>query len=169
VRTITLRFPRGTSFDLSRPGLRACRLSDRQLKTPFGPACPRRSRIGPVTAVANASPIAATVKEPGTVYVSGSRRLIIVLRPSLPGAPVEVIHGSVTGPTLVLNVPHVVWGKLIGVALVSLKLSVPAQGSGRSALITAGACTAGRFTVHEGFVYGDHTRVDLISSSSCAG
>ena len=169
VRSITLGFPRGTRFDLLRPGLRACRLSDHQLTTPFGPTCPRASRIGAVTAVANANPIAATVKEPGSLYVTGPKTLMIVLRPALPGAPVEIIRGSVSGATLVLHVPRVVWGKLVGVALVSLKLTVPAQGAGSTALITSGACRSGRFVIHERLVYGDRTSIALASGSACAG
>ena len=57
--------------------------------------------------------------------------------------------------------PRLVWGKLIDVVLVSLKLQVPAMGSGSSALITAGHCTAGRFMVAQHFVYADRGTVDV--------
>jgi hypothetical protein len=96
-----------------------------------------------------------------------SRRLLLVLTPTLPGASVEVVHGTVSGPQLTLHFPRVVWGKLIVVALASLKLQVPSLGTGSSALITAGRCTQRRFVVREHFVYADHGALNLRSSSPC--
>jgi len=54
------------------------------------------------------------------------------------------------------------------VVLVSLKLNVPSRGSGKTALITAGKCTAHSFTVKSHFVYTDGSQADLQSSSPCS-
>ncbi len=138
------------------------------MATPFGPTCPKNSRIGTGTAVANIAPLTpATVDESVNVYVRGAGRAVLVVKPDLPGTPIEIMHASVSGSRLTIDVPHLIWGKLITVVLVSLKLQVPALGTGSSALITAGRCTDRRFVVKQHFVYADRGTVDVTSSSAC--
>jgi hypothetical protein len=93
--------------------------------------------------------------------------LILVVRPVLVGASVEVIHVFVSQAKLTVVVPPVIYGKLVRGVLASLTLHVPALGAGRDALITAGRCTAGRFSVGERFTYADHAPVKLEGSSRC--
>jgi len=45
---------------------------------------------------------------------------------------------------------------------------VPARGNGRTALITAGHCTAHNFVIKSHFVYDDGSTMDLQSSSVCS-
>lgn len=112
--------------------------------------------------MANASPLAQTVKAHVRAYVGAANEILIVITPtSLPGAPTIVVRATVSGSKLTIPVPQLVLGKSKGfsgvtVVLVSLNLNLPALGSGRSALITAGRCTEHRFLVTEHFVYRDH-------------
>lgn len=168
VRRLTLTFPVGTRFDLSTPLVAACRISARRLAAEFGPSCPARSLIGQGTAVANVAPFTpATVAETVSVYVRGSGRAILVVKPKLPGAPTEIMDVTIAGRQLTIDVPRLIWGQLIDVVLVSLKLEVPPLGSGSSALITAGRCTAGRFVIVQHFLYADRGTVDVTSYSAC--
>jgi hypothetical protein len=52
--------------------------------------------------------------------------------------------------------------------IASLKLSVPAMGSGADALLTAGTCTRGRFVVSSLFTYADHSTLRLHTSARCS-
>jgi hypothetical protein len=54
------------------------------------------------------------------------------------------------------------------VVLVSLRLNMPAYGSGKTALITAGGCNAHNFTVKSHLVYTDGSTADLQSTSPCS-
>jgi hypothetical protein len=169
VRRLLITFPAATRFNLATSLVKTCRLSDGQLKTPFGPVCPRASQIGEGTAVINAAPLtAAPVRVGVKAYDHGAEQLILVVRPVLVGASVEVIHVLVSQAKLTVMVPRVIYGKLIPGVLASLKLYVPALGAGRDALITAGRCLAGRFSVGERFTYADHAPVKLESSSRCS-
>ena len=168
VRQLTITFPVGTRFDLDTPLVSDCRVSLRRLAAEFGPSCPGRSRIGRGTAVANIAPFTpATVTETVSVYVRGSRRAILIVKPKLPGAPTEIMNVAAAGRRLTVDVPRLIWGKLIDVVLVSLKLDVPRLGTGSSALITAGRCTDGRFAIAQRFRYADRGVVDVASFSAC--
>lgn len=171
--TLTITFPAATKFNFKTPLVKTCKLTDKQLTTAFGPSCPRNSQIGTGSAVANASPLAQTVTARVRAYVAATDEILLVIKPtSLPGAPTIVIRATVSGSKLTIPIPRLVLGQTKGfpgvtVVLVSLKLNVPALGSGRSALITAGRCTGHSFHVRDHFVYRDHSTLDLHSSSPC--
>jgi hypothetical protein len=104
-----------------------------------GMSCPSASRIGTGSATASAFPLPQTL----------------------------VIRATTSGPKLTIPVPSpTVAGSRV--VLVSLKLNVPARGSGKTALVTAGKCSAHSFVVKSHFVYTDGTQVDLQSSSPCS-
>lgn len=171
-RQLVMTFPAGTRFDLGTPLLTPCRLTDRQLTTPFGPTCPRRSRIGTGTAVANASPLQQAVPTVLRAYVTGPDRFILEFIPSLPGTTPSVIHATISGSQLTLPIPHLTLGRGDGFAgitavFVSLTLHVPALGHGGNALIVAGRCTAHRFAVTSRFTYADDSTLTLRSASAC--
>jgi hypothetical protein len=91
---------------------------------------------------------------------------VLVLKPSLPGAPTIVIDATVTRSTLTIPVPTITLGG-ISVVLVSLKLTVPALGTGKTALITAGRCIGHAFVVRSNFRYADGSHLILVSSTPC--
>jgi len=168
VRRLVITFPAGTRFNLASPLVTDCRLTDKQLTTEFGPSCPRASRIGEGTAIANIAPMTPyTVPESVAAYVRGAHQAILVVKPALPADLTEIMPVTVSGPRLTITVPRVVWVKIVHVVLVSLKLDGPAMGSGSSALITSGACSDGRFVVTSHFVYADPGTLDVRSSSPC--
>jgi hypothetical protein len=163
---LAITFPTRTKFDLTTTLVARCTYIDTQLAKEFGPSCPKTSQIGNGTAVANASPLAASVKAVVKAYVRGSRQIVLVLKPSLPGAPTIVIDATVTRSTLTIPVPTITLGG-ISVVLVSLKLTVPALGTGKTALITAGRCIGHAFVVRSNFRYADGSHLILVSSTPC--
>ena len=174
LRSLRISFPAHTKFNLGTSSARACRLTDKQLTTAFGPRCPRASQIGTGTAVANLNPLQAVVNAPVRAYIRGDRQLILFVTPKLPGATPIIIPATVSGSTLSVRVPRLVYGqsskpKFAGVTgvLVALKLTVPAMGAGPTALISAGRCTAHEFAVTSRFTYADHSRLTLHSKSRC--
>jgi hypothetical protein len=169
---VAITFPRGTRFNLRTSLVAMCRLTDKQLTTPFGPACPAKSQIGSGTAQANASPLQQAVNAGVTAYVHSAGQILLVLTPSLPGAAPIIIHATVSGSMLTMAVPQVVLGKAHGFAgitavLMSLELRIPPLGHGHDALILAGRCTAHQFVVTSRFVYADSSRLKLRRASSC--
>jgi hypothetical protein len=172
-KTLTITLPAATKFNFKTHLVSTCKLTDKQLTAAFGPSCPRNTQIGTGSAVANASPLAQTVKASVRAYVGAANEILIVIKPtSLPGAPTIVVRATVSGSKLTIPVPQPVLGKSKGfsgvtVVVVSLKLDVPALGSGHSALITAGSCVGHRFLVKEHLAYRDHSTLDLHSSSPC--
>jgi hypothetical protein len=171
---VVLTFPAGTTFNLATPLVARCTLSDAQLRAQFGRSCPAKSRIGTGAAVANAAPTVSTVNSRVTAFVGGTRTIILVVKPTLAAfaSQIVVLRATVSGSRLTIPVPRVVIGKAPGfpgvkVVLVSLKLHVPALGTGHHALITAGRCDAHRFVVRSRFDYADHSTVTLTSSSAC--
>jgi hypothetical protein len=172
-KTLTITFPAATRFNFTTHLVTTCTLTDTQLTAAFGPSCPRNTKLGTGSAVANASPLAQTVKAHVRAYVGAANEILIVITPtSLPGAPTIVVRATVSGSKLTIPVPQLVRGKSKGfsgvtVVLVSVNLNVPALGSGRSALITAGRCTEHKFLVTEPLVYRDHGTLALPSSSAC--
>jgi len=169
---VVITFPAGTRFNMATPLVTPCRLTDKQLTTPFGPSCPRRSKVGSGSALVNASPLAQAVKASVTAYVHSARQMLLVIRPSLPGATPVIIHVTTSGSRLTIPVPRVVLGKARGfpgvtAVLVSLTLRLPALGSGSASLIRAGQCTRRTFVVRSRFVYRDHSGLDIASTSSC--
>jgi hypothetical protein len=55
-----------------------------------------------------------------------------------------------------------------GIALADFTLNVPARGSGKTPLITAGKCTGHSFIIKSHFVYNDGSTADRQSSSPCS-
>ena len=171
---VVITFPTGTAFNLTTPLVARCTRSDAQLKNQFGRPCPAKSRIGTGTAIANAAPLVPTVSSRVTAFVGGARTIILVVKPTLPAfaAQIVVLRATVSGPRLTIPVPTVVLPTAPGspgirVVLVSLKLRVPALGTGHTALITAGRCTAHQFVVRSRFTYADHSTLTLSSASAC--
>ena len=170
--SVTITFPRGTTFNLRTSLATTCHLTDKQLTTPFGPACPAKSQIGSGTAQANASPLQQAVNASVKAYVHSADQILLDLTPSLPGATPIIIHATISGSTLTMAVPQVVLGKAHGFAgitavLVSLKVRIPPLGHGHDALIRAGRCTAHQFLVTTRFAYTDRSRLTLRHASSC--
>lgn len=169
---LEITFPAHTRFNLATAMVTPCRLTDRQLTTPFGPTCPRKSKVGGGSALVNASPLVQDVKATVTAYVHSARQVLLVVRPSLPGASPVIIHVTASGSRLTIPVPLVVLGKARGfpgitAVLVSLTVRLPALGSGADALIRAGDCSRRRFVVRSRFLYRDHSRLDIASTSPC--
>ncbi len=169
---LAITFPRGTTFNLRTSLVATCHLTDKQLTTPFGPACPAQSQIGSGTAQANASPLQQAVNAGVKAYVHSADQILLDLTPSLPGATPIIIHATVSGSTLTMAIPQVVLGKAHGFAgitavLVSLTLRIPSLGHRHNALVLAGRCTAHRFVVTSRFVYTDRSRLTLRRASPC--
>ena len=167
-----ITFPAGTRFNLGTPLLTDCRLTDRQLTTQFGPVCPRRSRLGTGTAVANASPLQQAVPTALRAYAVNRNQFILEFVPSLPGTTPSIIRATVSGSRLTLPIPHLTLGRghdFAGVTavFVSLTLHVPALGHGRDALVVSGRCTAHQFVVTSRFTYVDRSTLTLRSASAC--
>ena len=100
-------------------------------------------------------------------FASGPHSMVLVVTATQPIPQTLVIHETVSGSKLSIPVPTpTVAG--VKVVLTSLQLSVPARGSGRTALITAGRCTAHNFVIKSHFVYDDGSTMDLQSSSVCS-
>jgi hypothetical protein len=164
-KLLVVTFPSKTKFNLATPLVTACRLSDAKLAA--GDACPGQSLIGSGSAVANAYPLLSSVPANVKAYVSGANSMVMVATAKVLGTTMRtIIHATVAGPKLTIPVPTPVVST-IKVVLVSLKLNVPAKGSGTKALITAGKCTAHKFAVKSHFVYVDGSTFDATSSSAC--
>jgi hypothetical protein len=169
---VAITFPHGTAFNLRTSLVAVCRLTDKQITTPFGPECPAKSQIGSGTATANASPLQQVITARIRAYVHSDDQILLDLTPSLPGATPIIIHATISGSTLTMAVPQVVLGKAHGFAgitavLVSLKLHIPALGRGHDDLIRAGRCTAHQFLITSRFVYTDRSRLTVRRASRC--
>jgi hypothetical protein len=177
---LVIAFPAGTHFNLGTGLVRTCTLTDTQLTRAFGPTCPSRSQIGTGSAFVNALPMATVqnVEAKVKAFVHGSHSLIIMLFNDpklLPGTPPIILHATTSGSRLVVRFPRVVYGKSrkykfagVTAVIVSLKLNVPAMGTGSQALITAGTCTSSRFVVSSRFTYADHTTAVVRTRSRCS-
>jgi hypothetical protein len=165
-KLLVVTFPAKTKFNLATPLVTACKLSDAQLAA--GAACPAKSLIGSGSAVANAYPLLTSVPATVKSFASGSHSMVMVATASVFGTTMRtIIHATVSGPKLTIPVPTpVVSG--IKIVLVSLKLSVPAKGSGKTALVTAGQCGSHKFAVKAHFVYQDGSTFNTTSSSACS-
>jgi hypothetical protein len=163
-KLLVVTFPSGTKFNLSTPLVKACKLSDSQLKS--GSKCPAQSKIGSGSALVNPyplTPLPASV----TSYVASSKTMVMVASANLPGLKPTVIRATVSGSKLTIPVPT---ESISGIKAVvqKLSLSVPAKGTGSKALITAGKCTSKKFLVKWRFTYVDGTTFSGTSSSACS-
>ena len=155
-----MSFPTGTKFKLRL--VKPCKVSDTQLMS--GKSCPASSRIGSGSATASAYPLPQAITAGVKAFVSGPRTMILLVKATQPIPQTLVIRATVSGPKLTMPVPTPTVSGL-KVVLVSLKLVVPARGTGRNALITAGRCTAHTFVVKSHFAYDDGTTMDVQSTS----
>jgi hypothetical protein len=188
-RRLVVSFPAGTRFNLGSSVPRACRLSDAQIKTPFGPMCPDTSQVGLGTALLNTMPtgvalpklkppLVATVRARVHAYVHSGAQLIVVLYLNtfdLPGQPPVILHAHAAGSQLVIDVPKLVYGRSrklhfagISGTIVSLRLNIAQTGSGAHALVRAGACAGGRFLVRSQFSYEDRSQLSVASRTRCS-
>ncbi len=158
---LTLSFPAGTKFNLSH--VKACTLSDKQLTS--GKSCPSASQVGTGSAVASPYPL-PDAKAKVKAYVASKTEMVLIVTVTKPIKQTTVIHENVSGANLNVPVPT---PKVDGfkVVLIGLKLNVPARGSGRKALITAGKCVAGKFTFKSHFKYADGSKTVVTSTSPC--
>lgn len=161
-KLLVLRFPSGTRFGLGH--FKACTLSDKQIES--GRSCPAASQIGTGSATASAYPLPQTITARVKSYVAGPNRMLQVIRATQPIPETLVIRATTSGATLTIPVPAPMVAGFT-VVLTSLKLNVPARGTGHGALITAGRCKAGSFMVNSHFVYTDGSQVNLQSASPC--
>jgi hypothetical protein len=165
-KLLQVTFPANTKFNLATPLVTACKLSDAKLES--GAACPSKSLIGTGSAVANAYPLATSVPASVKSYVAGQKSMVMVATANVLGMTMRtIIHATVAGSKLTIPVPTPVVST-IKVVLVALKLNVPAKGSGKQALVTAGKCTAQKFVVKSHFVYQDGSTFDTTTSSPCS-
>ena len=162
-KLLVVKFPAGTKFQLGL--VKACKLTDQQLMS--GMSCPAKSKVGTGSAQASAYPLPQAITAGVKAYASGPHSMVLVVTATQPIPQTLVIHETVSGSKLSIPVPTpTVAG--VKVVLTSLQLSVPARGSGRTALITAGRCTAHNFVIKSHFVYDDGSTMDLQSSSVCS-
>lgn len=165
---LVITFPAGTKFNFGTKLIKPCTLSTKQLETLGGPSCKKSSKIGTGSAVANASPTLLTpVNASVTSYVRNKSTVVlqVVTHPEI--APPIVILETVSGSKLSIPVPTSSSG--ISLVLTSLKLNIPALGSGKTALVTSGKCVSHQFSVKSNFLYADGSRLALTSSSACSG
>ena len=173
---LVIRFPPDTEFNLNTPVVATCTRSDKQLKDPVGKRCPRSSHLASGTAELN-QPRLVTGGIPATIRAyAGRHSIILVIQPTLAGLKslIIVLHAQVSSSSLTIRIPQIRWGVDrannsfgVPVVLVTLKLNIPAHGSGANALITSGTCRAHRFVVRSHFIYDDGTKLTLRSSSAC--
>ena len=162
-----ITFPAGTKFNFGTKLIKPCKLTTKQLETLGGPTCPKSSKIGTGSAVANASPVLAVpINASVTSYVRSKSTVVlqVVTHPEI--APPIVILETVSGSKLSIPVPTSSSG--ISLVLTSLKLNIPALGSGKTALVTTGKCVAGKYAVKSNFVYADGSTDAITSSSRCS-
>ena len=161
-KLLVITFPAGTKFNLSQ--VKPCKLSDGQLAA--GKTCPAASRIGSGSATASAFPLPQPILAGVKAFAAGPNKMVLVVKATSPIPQTLVIHLTTSGGKLTIPVPTpTVAG--FQVVLVSLKLNVPARSSGKTALITAGKCSAPGFIVRSHFVYTDGSTADLQSTSPC--
>ena len=161
-KLVVLTFPAGTKFNLG--SVKPCTLSDAKLTA--GKSCPAASRIGSGSATASAYPLPQSILAGVKAFAAGPNKMVLVVKATSPVPQTLIIRVTTSGAKLTIPVPTpTVAG--FQVVLVSLKLNVPARGSGKTALITAGDCTAHSFIVKSHFVYTDGTTEDLQSTAPC--
>jgi hypothetical protein len=93
--------------------------------------------------------------------------MVLVVKATSPIPQTLVIRETTSGAKLTIPVPTpTVAG--FQVVLGSLRLNVPARGSGETSLITAGKCSPQGFIVKSHYVYTDGSTADLQSTSRCS-
>lgn len=165
LKTFTLTLPSATKFNFKTKALKLCTANDTEIKGTGGAVCPAKSRIGSGSAAVNGFPAIPLIPENATAY-AGNGNIIIVAAPKGPGGSVLVLHGVVSKNKVTASLQLQEAGG-IKFVLSELKLNVSKVGAGKTAFITAGKCTGGKFKVKSSFVYYSGAPVTLSSSSSC--
>ncbi len=166
IKKLTIDFPAGTRFNLKTPKLKLCTRTDKQLRNQFGLKCPNSSFIAGGTGAFSTFPIPEkavdpTYQIPTTVRAYlGKGSILLIVRPTIVAYKswIYVLHAKVSGSTLTIAVPKMIRGRLkpfngVRIALTTIKLTIPAIGSGSKALVRSGRCTAHKFVVTSHFLY----------------
>lgn len=168
LKTLTIELPAKTTFNFKSKAIKLCTASEIEIKATLGKACPAKSKIGSGSAVANGAPVLPMIPEDAVAYAGSGHRIVFLLTPATSaGGQVLVLYGKVVGATVTTPVPVIVAGGL-NIVITELKLTVAKIGTGANAFITAGKCTAGKFTVKASFLYQTGATLALTSSSTCA-
>lgn len=112
--------------------------------------------------------IGQTVTAGVKAYAAGKTSIVIVVHATSPAPYTAAIRGTVSGSKLTIAVPKLTFDGA-PITLTHLKLTVPKKGTGKKALLTAGTCTSGKFTVTSAFTYYNGSPVTVKSSSPCTG
>lgn len=167
LKQLTVVFPQRTRFNFRSKAMKQCKASDTEIKATGGSACPKKSRIGSGSAIANGAPVLPKISEDVTVFAGGGKQIRLLLAPASTAGQTLVIHGKINGNVLKANVPTIEAGGL-KIVITALKLKVKAIGHDRSAFVTAGTCTSKRFVVKAKFLYETGAKLTLKSSSKCS-
>jgi len=166
LKTLTIVLPSATKFNFKSKALKLCTASDTEIKGTGGAVCPSKSRIGSGSAAANGFPAIPLIPENASAY-AGSGDIIFLLAPKGPAGSVLVLHGVVSGNKVTTTLPVISAGG-VTIVITELNLTVNAVGSGKTAFITAGKCSGGKFTVKSSFLYQTGASLALSSSSKCS-
>jgi hypothetical protein len=179
-KKLTIDFPAGTRFNLKTPKLKLCTRTDKQLRDQFGPKCPKSSYIASGTGAFSSYPIpSGLTSTPYTIPTSvkaylGRGNIILVVRGTVVAYKswIYVLHAKASASTLTIAVPRMIRGrklpfKGVQVSLTTIKLTIPAIGSGSKALVTSGTCTAHKFVVTTHLLYYKGPKLTIKSTSPC--
>jgi hypothetical protein len=166
LKTLTLTLPSATKFNFKSKALTLCTAGDTEIKGTGGAVCPAKSKIGSGTAEANGYPAIPQIPENATAY-AGKGNIIFLLAPKGPAGAPLVLHGVVSANKVTTEVPPISFGG-VSIVITGLNLTVNKVGSGKTAFITAGKCTSGKFKVKSNFLYSTGATETLSSSSKCS-
>ncbi len=166
LKTLTITLPSATKFNFKSKALKLCTASDTEIKGTGGAVCPAKSKIGSGSAEANGAPVFPAIPENATAY-AGKGNIIFLLAPTGPAGTVLVLHGIVSANKVTTTVPMISAGGLT-IVITALNLKVNTIGSAKTAFITAGKCSAGKFNVKSSFLYYTGATQALSSSSKCS-
>lgn len=165
LKVLTITLPGGTKFNFKTTAIKQCKASEVEIKATLGGACPAKSQIGTGTAVANAAPVIPTIPENVKAY-AGTNQIVFLFTPAAASGQILVLYGKVAANKVTTEVPVLQAGGL-NIVITALDLTVKTIGSDGKAFITAGKCTAGKFTVHAHFLYQTGATLTRTSSSRC--
>jgi len=167
LKTLTITLPAGTKFNFKSKAIKQCKAPEVEIKATLGKACTAKSKIGSGTAIANGAPVLPTIPEDVTAF-AGKNEIVFLLTPATSaGGQVLVLYGKVAANKVVTSVPVITAGGL-NIVITTLDLTVNRIGTGSNAFITAGKCTAGKFTVKSSYLYQTGASLTLTSSSKCS-
>ena len=165
LKTLTVTFPKNTKFNFKSSAIKQCVATDTELRATGGAVCPKKSKIGSGTAVANGAPVFPMIPEKAVAYV-GSNEIRFLLTPTGPVGQTLVLHGRVSGNVMTTNVPAITSGGL-KIVITALSLKINAFGSGKNAFVTSGVCSKKKFVVSAKFLYETGAKLTISSSSKC--